>query len=236
MIRLGYLRLMANEVLFLRQDGESWRLVGPATSGFSLVNDFLGYLADRNYSPRTQRAYGYDLLAFARWLHLEGLTLGEVTIDVLLRFLTACREAVLPGRPGGNVYSIRDGRNAGFAAATVNRRIAAISVMFGYWQMRDPAAPNPVPRGRRARVASAGERGGLLAHVAAPKPRSRLRLREPGDCLEACRERRPARCCAASARGETARSPGGCCCPGCVRRRFSDYRCTTWTSPGAGLV
>jgi len=31
----------------------------------------------------------------------------------------------LPGRPGGNVYSIRDGRSTGYAPATINRRLAA---------------------------------------------------------------------------------------------------------------
>ena len=37
-----------------------------------LVNDFLGYLADRGYSPRTVRSYAYDLLAFLRWLETSG--------------------------------------------------------------------------------------------------------------------------------------------------------------------
>jgi hypothetical protein len=50
---------------------------------------------------------------FARWLGDEDLALVDVNVDVLLRFLTACREATLPGRPGGNVYSIRDGRSQG---------------------------------------------------------------------------------------------------------------------------
>lgn len=46
--------------------------------------------------------------------------------------------------------------------------------------MRNPDAPNPVPKGREARRPSAGERAGLLAHVSRrPKRRSRLRLREP---------------------------------------------------------
>ncbi|MFD4443750.1 site-specific integrase [Nocardia sp. NPDC058519] len=26
-----------------------------------------GYLADRNYSPKTVRAYGFDLVMFVRW-------------------------------------------------------------------------------------------------------------------------------------------------------------------------
>jgi hypothetical protein len=43
-----------------RNDG-IWALTGPAVERFGLVNEYLGYLADRNYSPKTVRAYGYDL-------------------------------------------------------------------------------------------------------------------------------------------------------------------------------
>jgi integrase len=144
-----------------------------------LVNEFLGYLADRHFSPRTCRAYAYDLLAFSRWLDDEGLALADVDVDVLLRFLTACREATLPGRPGGNVYSIRDGRSQGYAPATINRRLAAISSLFAFREMRDPDTRSPVGSGRAARLRSCGERSGLLAHVARPKSRSQLRVREP---------------------------------------------------------
>ena len=40
---------------------------------FALVNDYLSYLADRNYSPRTIRTYGFSLLAFCRWLSDEDI-------------------------------------------------------------------------------------------------------------------------------------------------------------------
>ena len=43
-----------------------WELTGAGE--LSLFNDFLGYVADRGYSPRTVRAYAFDLLHFARWL------------------------------------------------------------------------------------------------------------------------------------------------------------------------
>jgi Phage integrase, N-terminal SAM-like domain len=49
--------------------------------------------ADRNYSLRTVRAYGFDLLAFCRWLRDEDVELVKVTAAVLLRLLAACRQA-----------------------------------------------------------------------------------------------------------------------------------------------
>lgn len=170
---------MSDEVgLRAEQADGGWRLVGADAGGFGLVNDFLGYLADRRCSPATVRAYAFDLLVFCRWLIAEKVTLAEVTTDVLLRFLAFCRTALLAGQ-AENVFSIRDGRNVGYAATTVNRRLAAISGLFAFRSMRDPAAASPVPRGKPARTTSAGERGGLLGHLAAPKARSRLRLREP---------------------------------------------------------
>lgn len=163
-----------------RRDGRWW-LVGPTGSGdLEVVNDFLGYLSDRGYSPQTVRSYAYDLLAFTRWLADEQLGLEQVRTDVLLRFLTFCRTAPLPNQPGGNVISIRSGRATGYAPATVNRRMATISGLFGYLEMRDPAAISPVPRGGVARRQASGERSGLLAHLdTRPKSRSRLRVREP---------------------------------------------------------
>src|SRR6266496_4252265 len=157
--------------------GGRWQLTGVADC--DLINGYLSSLADRGFSAQTVRAYAFDLLAFSRWLAAEEIALGEVTTDAMLRFLAYCRRAPLPGRPGGNVYSIRDGRSEGYAPATINRRLAAVSGLFGYWAMRDPAAPNPVPRSAAARRAAGGERGGLLAHLGKPKRRSGLRVREP---------------------------------------------------------
>ena len=161
-----------------QRDGE-WLLAGSDVGRFGLVNEYLSHLADRNYSPRTVRAYGFDLLAFCRWLRDEGIDLAAVTTDVLLRFLAACREARMPGRPGPNVVSLGGRRLDQYAAATINHRLIAIAGLFAFRAMRDPDAPNPVPKGREARRA-AGERSGLLAHaVRRPKTRSVLRLREP---------------------------------------------------------
>jgi site-specific recombinase XerD len=170
---------MAPESLKLSKQESSWVLEGRSARSFALINDYLGYLVDRAYSPRTVEAYAFDLLSFARWLLSEKVALEAVTTDVVVRYLAACRRATVRGRSGGNVYSIRDGRNSGFAAATVNRRLAAISGLFGYRQMFDPEARNPVPRGKEARRATNGERSGALGHLGRPRERSRLRVREP---------------------------------------------------------
>jgi site-specific recombinase XerD len=167
------------EGLRVERTGETWVLVGDGFDGIELVKEFLGYLVDRNYAPLTVRAYAYDLLHFARWMTAEQLSVAAVNTDVLLRYLRACRTQVLAHQHGGNVFSIRDGRSRGYAPRTVNRRLAALSGLFGLVEMRDPTARNPVPRGDPATRLAHGQRSGLLGHLATPSPRSGLRVREP---------------------------------------------------------
>ena len=83
-----------SERLLLEHGEDGWRVVGDDADRFTLFNDYLGYLADRNYWPATVRAYGYGLLRFCRWLGDEDVDLAEVSTDVLLRFLAACRNVV----------------------------------------------------------------------------------------------------------------------------------------------
>ena len=161
-----------------RRDGR-WALAGDGFDDLDLLNEFLGYLADRNYAPLTVRSYAFDLLHFARWMGSESHSLDAVNTDLLLRYLAACRSQLLAHQRGGNVFSIRDGRSSGYAPRTVNRRLAALSGLFAFRQMRDPGAGNPIPRGREAGRTARGQRSGMLGHLAMPAPRSGLRLREP---------------------------------------------------------
>ena len=85
---------MAAGPLRVEQRGTDWQLVGASVGTFVLINEFLGYLADRAYSAQTVRAYAFDLLAFARWLLEQRIAVEEISTEVLLRFLTACRTAI----------------------------------------------------------------------------------------------------------------------------------------------
>jgi integrase/recombinase XerD len=75
-----------------------WVLSGSGAGKYLLVNEYFGYLADRNYSPRTLRAYGYDLLAFCRWLDTVEVDLALVTTDTVLDFMRYCRQTPIEGR------------------------------------------------------------------------------------------------------------------------------------------
>jgi hypothetical protein len=116
----------SEEQLSVVEEAGVWCLRGSAVDEVGLVNEFLAYLANRNFSPRTCRAYAYDLLAFMRWLVAEGLASSDVDVDVM-PVLTACREATPRGRPGGNVagaaavpYALVWGSHC---AATLRRRL-----------------------------------------------------------------------------------------------------------------
>ena len=173
-------RMTDIEVLRLERRDAEWVLVGEHAARFVLVNEYLSHLLDRNYSPATVRSYGYDLLAFCRWLIEREVEIEQVTTDDLLGFLRACREASVPGRPAPNVVGMDGQRLDRYAATTINRRLAAISGLFTYAGLRDPDQRNPVPRGREARWRTSGERSGMLSHtVRRPAVRSALRLREP---------------------------------------------------------
>lgn len=170
---------MTSDRLSLATAGQGWVLAGGEVARFELVNDYLSYLVDRNYSPRTVRSYANGLLAFCRWLTAQGIGLEAVTTDVLLRFLAACRRERVPGRGGPNVVRMDGTQLDMLAPATINLRLAAVSGLFTFRSMRDPALVNPVPRGREAHRRSAGERGGLLTHVdRGVRQRSALRVRD----------------------------------------------------------
>ena len=79
---------------------------GNAPELVAVPNAYVGYLVDRNYSPRTVRTYGFGLVAFCRWAQSTGKDVEAVGTDDLLSFLSACRQQVVAGRGGPNVLDL----------------------------------------------------------------------------------------------------------------------------------
>jgi hypothetical protein len=136
-----------------RGDGR-WQLAGG--TGMGLINGNLGYLADRGHSPQTVRAYASGLQAFARWLAAKRLALGEVSADVVLRYLA------YPSLPAGAAAGTR-GRQRVLHPGRPQRRLCACD--------DQPAAGRCVGPVRL--------RGDAGPGCARPKRRSGLRVREP---------------------------------------------------------
>jgi len=133
----------------VRPDGEHVYKIG-----HELIDEFLEFVVGRA-RPNTVRAYAHDLSVFFSVVKKDPL---EVRPKDVMAFVTAQRRP----RPGAeNVVRIADG-SAGLSAATIKRRLAAVSSLYGYLITRDDVdvSTNPVPRGiatRRSR--SRGGRG-----------------------------------------------------------------------------
>jgi integrase/recombinase XerD len=133
----------------VRPDGEHVYRIG-----HQLIDEFLEFVVGRA-RPNTVRAYAHDLCVFFSVVDKDPL---EVRPKDVMAFVTAQRRP----KPGAeNVVRIADG-SAGLSAATIKRRLAAVSSFYGYLITRDDVAvtANPVPRGIATRqTRSRGGRG-----------------------------------------------------------------------------
>ena len=109
--------------------------------GHELIDEFLEFVGGRA-RPNTVKAYAHDLKVF---FDIVGKDPVEVTSRDVLAFIANQRR----GRAGvENVVRLADG-SAGLSAATIKRRLAAVSALYGYLVVRGDVgvSVNPVPRG-----------------------------------------------------------------------------------------
>lgn len=143
--------------------------------GVDTANAFLAHLESRVFAPATIRAYAFDLLNFGRFLVERQLGLIDVVATDLFDYLDWQSKQ----RPvqAGNV--VRLGQRRGPAAATLNRRIAAVRAMFEYAVIVGVRAVNPVPAARRSTGLRPKARG-MLGHIGPRRPPTGGRLvRQP---------------------------------------------------------
>ena len=218
-------------------ENDQWQLRSERTSDVvTLVNDYLGYLADRNYSPQTVRTYAFALLAFCRWLSCEDIDLDAVTTEVLLDYLRACRQARIAGRPGperaahGRPASRRLQAFDDQPATGGHRRAVRVQVHA------EPRRQEPGPQGQRGAEAECrgASRDAQLTWLGA------LAIARRFDCESRvrCRGRSTAtkwwRSWKASGASGTVPSPGSWCSAGYAPEKCSPSRSKTSTSADAG--
>src|SRR5262245_14040567 len=99
--------------------------------GHRLVDDFLVFAGGRA-RPNTVRAYAHDLKTFFTVVAKDPV---EVRAQDVFGFITAQQR---PRVGAENVARICDG-GSGLSAATVRRRLAAVSALYGYLVARGDA-------------------------------------------------------------------------------------------------
>jgi integrase/recombinase XerD len=133
--------------------------------GHRLVDEFLRFAGGRA-RPNTVRAYAHDLKTF---FTVVGKDPVEVRAKDVLAFVTAQHQ---PRVGAENVTRMSDG-GSGLSAATVRRRLAAVSAFYGYLIARGDAGveTNPVPRGLPIRRRRRDGRGQPLVRAVRRLPR-----------------------------------------------------------------
>jgi site-specific recombinase XerD len=132
----------------VRPDGERVYRIG-----HRLIDEFLEFVVGRA-RPNTVRAYAHDLSVFFSVVQKDPL---EVRPKDVMAFVTAQRRPKV-----GSENVVRIDGSAGLSAATIKRRLAAVSSFYGYLITRDDVdvSANPVPRGIATRQSrSRGGRG-----------------------------------------------------------------------------
>lgn len=109
--------------------------------GHELIDEFLEFVRARA-RPNTVKAYAHDLKVFFAVVAKDPV---EVTARDVMAFVSQQRR---PRAGAENVVRLVDG-SAGLSAATIKRRLAAVSALYGYLVVRGDVgvAVNPVPRG-----------------------------------------------------------------------------------------
>ena len=155
-------------------DGDVFLIAGEVATGqrddVAMVNRFLAHLKGRNFARATRRAYAYDVLNFLRFLAGQGVGLAEVRPTDLFDYLDWQTQ---PKRTAGSTV-VRLSERRGAAAATQNRRIAAVRALFEFAVITGVVMASPVPAPRRTSGLRA--RRGLLGHIPARHRRSGGRL------------------------------------------------------------
>lgn len=149
--------------------GEGWRLEGSWPDAV-VANRFLAHLVARAFSLATVRAYAYDLVNFGRFCVERGVRIADAVPGDFFDYLDWQQRPT--SMRGARVVRLAARRPA---AATMNRRIAAVRALFEFALLAGVRPDSPVPSPRRSSGLRAPRRG-LLGHLPARRQRRGGRL------------------------------------------------------------
>jgi site-specific recombinase XerD len=109
---------MSGGVLRVTLDGPDHHGLSSDGAPVAEANEFLAALKLRGLSPRTLRAYAYDLLIFYRWMHSSSRSLRELAPSDLLQFIAAQRTTTA-------------------APKSINRRLTTARLLYRFWTNRE---------------------------------------------------------------------------------------------------
>lgn len=124
------------------------------------ANVFLSTVTLRGFSPRTVRAYAFDLVVFFRWLQLRALKLPAVSETVLLEYICAQREQ-------------------GAKPRSINRRLSTCRLFI-----RHVTGQEPERRTASGYYRGRGRDRNLGIQVLRPRRRVALRVKVPRTLIE----------------------------------------------------
>lgn len=141
-----------------------YRLVDARGRSIAQANRFLAAVAIRGLSRATVRAYGFDLVTLYRWLAQTGRSLGSLSRDHVLRYISALQRA-------------------GVQPTTINRHLATVRLLYRFCTGRelDPerrAVPPPLVHRARRRDRQIG------VHFMPRRHRIQLRVKVPRRVVE----------------------------------------------------
>jgi site-specific recombinase XerD len=142
----------------------SWTVLGDDDVPVVPVDRFLAYLTDIGRSPNTVRAYAHDLKDYWGFLCFRGLDWREARLEDVGEFVAWLR-LPLEGRSGA--VAVLPSAQGQVTAATVNRKLAAVSAFYGH------QARNGAVAGDLLAAWISGGRGGwkpFLHHVSRGRP------------------------------------------------------------------
>ncbi|HUZ51654.1 MAG TPA: site-specific integrase [Streptosporangiaceae bacterium] len=126
----------------------SWTVFGDDDVPVVPVDRFLAYLTDVGRSPNTVKAYAHDLKDFWEFLGFRGVDWREARLEDVGEFVAWLQ---LPPAGRSGAVAVLPSAAAQVTAATVNRKLAAVSAFYAHQaQRREGRRPPGRVEGRRA--------------------------------------------------------------------------------------